>query len=40
MIAAASVRGAAGRLRPGLFDTGDPTLARRVDEELADGFSA
>lgn len=24
--------------RPGLFDSGDPTLAARVDELLAEGF--
>lgn len=29
---------AADGLTPGLFDSGDATLARRVDEELANGF--
>lgn len=38
MIIEATARAAADGLSPGLFDSGDPTLARRVDEELADGF--
>lgn len=38
LINEATARSAAEGLTPGLFDSGDPSLARRVDEELADGF--
>lgn len=38
MIGEVTQRSAADGLTPGLFDSGDPDLARRVDEELADGF--
>ncbi len=38
MIAEATGHSAADGLTPGIFDSGDPALARRVDEELADGF--
>jgi len=38
MITEATTQTAADGLTPGLFDSGDPTLAARVDEELASGF--
>ncbi|MGH8823360.1 MAG: DUF6290 family protein [Jiangellaceae bacterium] len=38
MITDATARTAADGLTPGLFDSGDPTLARRVDDELLNGF--
>jgi len=38
MISETTGRSAADGLTPGLFDSGDPSLARRVDEELARGF--
>ena len=37
-IAAATARDASPRPRVPLFDSGDATLAERVDEELAAGF--
>jgi predicted transcriptional regulator len=38
MIAETMARSAADGLTPGLFDSGDPMFARRVDEELESGF--
>lgn len=38
MISESTARSAADGLTAGLFDSGDATLARRVDEELASGF--
>jgi hypothetical protein len=38
MIGESTAGSAADGLTPGLFDSGDATLARRVDEELADGL--
>jgi predicted transcriptional regulator len=38
MIGDSTAVSAADGLSPGLFDSGDPMLARRVDEELANGF--
>lgn len=38
MIGESTAGTAADGLTPGLFDSGDPSLADRVDEELADGF--
>jgi hypothetical protein len=35
---AATAETSAPRLRMPLFDSGDATLAERVDDELADGF--
>ncbi|MGH2846093.1 MAG: CopG family transcriptional regulator [Thermoleophilaceae bacterium] len=39
-VAAATAAEAHPRPRLPLFDSGDPTLAERVDEELATGFGA
>lgn len=38
MISEVSGGNAGEGLTPGLFDSGDPGLARRVDEELHEGF--
>jgi hypothetical protein len=38
MIGESTAGSAADGLTPGLFDSGDATLARRVDEELPNGF--
>lgn len=38
MISDATTHTAADGLTPGLFDSGDASLARRIDDELADGF--
>jgi hypothetical protein len=38
MMAGSIDHSAADGLTPGLFDSGDPALTQRVDEELANGF--
>lgn len=38
MIGESTAGSAADGMTPGLFDSGDTTLAGRVDEELAHGF--